>query len=67
MHDALYTFIEDAQKRYQKLANRADEALSRPAAVSQDEELAAFLRQVARESCHRAEEAKRLLSQRVAE
>jgi len=29
MHDALYTFIEDAQKRYQKLANRADEALSR--------------------------------------
>ena len=29
MHDALYTFIEYAQKRYQKLANRADEALSR--------------------------------------
>ena len=49
MHDALYSVIEDAQ-RYQTLANRADEALSRPAAVSQDEELAAFLRQVAGES-----------------
>ena len=66
MHDALYTFIEDAQ-RYQTLANRADEALSRPAAVSQDEELAAFLQQIARESQHRAEQAKRLLAQRVAE
>ena len=64
MHAAL---IEDAQ-RYQTLANRAaEEALFRPAAVSQDEELAAFLRQVARESQHRAEEAKRLLAQRVAE
>lgn len=49
MHDALYTLIEDVQK-YQKLAYRADEALSRPAAVSQDEELAEFLRQIARES-----------------
>ena len=66
MHDALYTLIEDAQ-RYQALAQRANEALSRPAAVSQDEELATFLRRVARESHHRAEEAKRLLAQRVAE
>jgi hypothetical protein len=66
MHDALYTLIEDAQ-RYQTLANRASSALSRPAAVSQDEELAAFLRQVARESQHRAEQAKRMLAQRVAE
>ncbi len=66
MHDALYTLLEDAQK-YQKLANRADEALSRLAAVSQDEELAAFLRQIARESQHHAERAKRLLAQRVAE
>ena len=66
MHDALYIVIEDAQ-RYQTLAERAEDALSHPAAVSQDEELAAFLRQVARESSHRAEEAKRLLSQRVAE
>ena len=65
MHDALYTLIEDAQ-RYQTLAQRAHEALSRPAAVSQDEELAAFLGRVARESHYRAEEAKRLLAQRVA-
>ena len=43
MHDALYSLIEDA-RRYQTLANRADEVLSQPAAVSQDEELAAFLR-----------------------
>jgi hypothetical protein len=66
MHDALYSLIEDAQ-RHQTLADRASSALSRPATVSQDEELAAFLRQVARESQHRAEEAKRLLAQRVAE
>ena len=66
MHDALYSLIEDA-RRYQTLANRAHEVLSQPAAMSQDEELAAFLRQVARESHHRAEEAKRLLTQRVAE
>ena len=66
MHDALYTLIEDAH-RYQELAERANEALSRPAAVSQDEELAAFLGRVAWESHHRAEEAKRLLAQRVAE
>ena len=66
MHDALYTLIEDAQ-RYQKLAQRANEALSRPNAVSQDEELAAFLHRVAWESHHRAEEAKKLLAQRVPE
>jgi hypothetical protein len=66
MHDVLYTLIEDAQ-RYQALAQMADEALSRSAAVSQDEELAAFLGRVAQESQHRAEEAKRLLAQRVAE
>jgi hypothetical protein len=56
MHAVLYTLIEDAQ-RYQALAQRADEVLSRPADVSQDEELAAFLPQVARESHHRGEEA----------
>ena len=68
MHDALYTLIEDAHK-YQALAQRAhEEALSHPAhAASQDEELAAFLRRVAQESHNRAEEAKRLLAQRVAE
>ena len=65
MHDALYALIEDAD-RYQALAKRADEVLSQPAAFTQDEELAAFLQQVARESSHRAEEAKRLLAQRVA-
>ncbi len=67
MHNELYTLIEDAH-RCQALAQRAhDEALSRPATVSQDEELATFLRRVAGESHHRAEEAKKLLAQRVAE
>ena len=67
MHDALYTLIEDAQ-RCQTLAQRAhDETLSSPPTVSQDEELAAFLGRVAQESHHRAEEAKRLLTQRVPE
>jgi hypothetical protein len=40
MHDALYTLIEDVQK-YQKLAYRADEALSRPAASTQQPEVPA--------------------------
>ena len=66
MLDPLYRRIDDAQ-RYRMLANRASSALSCPVAVSQDEELAAFLWQVARESQHHAEEAKRLLAQRVAE
>lgn len=67
MNDALYTLLEDAQK-YQKLANRADEALSRPAAVSQDEELASILAaDCTGEPAPCRAQAKRLLAQRVAE
>ena len=66
IHDALYTLIEDAQ-RYQAFAQRANEALSHPGFVSRVEETGGVLAGVGQENRHRAEEAKRLLAQRVAE
>jgi rubrerythrin len=59
MKRALYEAVSEDTKRY--------ETLARQAGASDDHELADFFREIRDENRRRAERAKRLLAQRVAE